>query len=86
MAQGVSQPAVAGALLSCDASGAVEVLDTSGNTLLSFDVMGPYQSVVVYSDLLENGQSYTIRTGGSEQTAVMSTEGSFGGGFGGGRR
>ena len=86
MAQGVSQPAVAGALLSCDASGAVEVLDTSGNTLLSFDAMGPYQSVVVYSDLLENGQSYTIRTGGSEQTAVMSTEVSFGGGFGGGRR
>lgn len=88
MAQGVSEPSVAGATVECrSASGPVEVADATGAVLISFSPEGTFDSLVLYSGLLQSGQSYTVRMGDDERAVVMSTEGASGfGGRGGGNR
>lgn len=89
MAQGVNAPSVPGMSARFSGSGTLAVLDASGTTLLSFDAEGGYDHVVVYSDLLTDGGSYTLRSGGMEQVITVSTQAAddgFGGGRGGGGR
>lgn len=87
MAQGVSVPSVAGNMVTVQSgTGTINVVNSAGETLLTFATQGSYQSVVIYSDKLENGQSYTVQTESSEQTVTMSNDGtqgfSMGGGYG----
>ncbi|NLO85241.1 MAG: carbohydrate-binding domain-containing protein [Clostridiales bacterium] len=96
MAQGVSAPSVAGSMLSAQSnSGTIEVLDSTSASILTFAAKNSYQSIVIYSDKLVSGESYTVKTGTEEQTVIMSTDGTqgfsfggggMGGGFGGGGR
>lgn len=90
MAQGVSAPSIPGAAVSLSGSGALEVLDAAGSSVLRFEAEGDYSHAVLYSDRFTDGESYIVTSGGQSQTVQMSaqpTGGGFGGGgFGGGGR
>ena len=89
MAQGVSDPAIPGAVLNASGSGTLEVLDSAGNVLVRFEALRDYSHVVVYSDRCADGETYTLTRGADSQSVQMTTDSTggmgFGGGFGGGR-
>lgn len=89
MAQGVSDPAIPGAVLNASGSGTLEVLDSAGNVLVRFEALRDYSHVVVYSDRFADGETYTLTMGADSQSVQMTTDSTggmgFGGGFGGGR-
>ena len=85
MAQGVSDPAIPGTAMNVSGSGALEVLDSTGNALVHFEPLRDYSHVVVYSDCFTDGESYTLTLGGESQTVQMTTDSTGGMGFGGGR-
>lgn len=86
MAMSVSEPGVPGTAQAVSGSGAVEVVDAGGQTLARFEVPGAYSHVVVYSDSLIDGQTYTLSLGETAMEVTMTTQPQNNTGFGGGGR
>lgn len=87
MAQGVTSTTVPGAVFTPQASGTIVCLSADAQEIVSFDVPGSYSHVVLFSDALLQGESFTVRTGSTQQTLVASLDTQTGtGGMGGGRR
>lgn len=93
MAQGFSDSSAQCSILynlssTVSAGSEVVLKDSDGSTVVSYTPQKDYQSVVISSDKLEQGQTYTLSAGG--QTAeitldsVSYSNGSMGGGPGGG--
>ena len=78
MAQNFGQNSTQGSILvnlsSMQAAGStVSLLDSSGNTLVSFEPEKSYSSVVVSSSALTVGESYTLIAGAETQTILLSS-------------
>ena len=75
MAQNFGSSSTQGSILlnvSSRSSGAVTVKDSSGSVIISFTPEKEYNSVVISSPDIKNGETYTVTVAGESQTVEMS--------------